>query len=158
MGSKSAGGPTTFQAKFIQRGRAMALPAISWVYGVDRTSPLAWAGATVPERGWNGCMRDIMDVKGASGALYRFTRCREGNPLSAMGGNFIYAREEGDGVAMIYAGEAQNLLTDARSHWDRAVRDHGAMGLYTRLNISEGVRLRELEDITAAAVLPMSAD
>jgi hypothetical protein len=102
-------------------------------------------------------MRDLIDVKGASGAVYRFTRFRVGNPLSAMGGNFIYASEVGDASQIIYAGEAQNLLTDARVLWDQAVREHAAEGLYTRLNISESVRQKEHTDITSAYLPPMNA-
>ena len=102
-------------------------------------------------------MKDIIDVRGASGAAYRFTRFREGNPLSAMGGNFLYARESDDITAVLYVGEAQNLLTGARFLWDEAVRDHGAEGLYTRLNISERTRQAEHADILAASVAPMNA-
>jgi hypothetical protein len=100
-------------------------------------------------------VRDIIDLKGASGAVYRFTRFRDGNPLSAMGGNFAYVRDEADGPVVLYVGEAQNLLTGARVLWDRAVRDHAADGLFTRLNISEGVRRREDDDINASGPLPM---
>jgi len=112
-------------------------------------------------------MRDIIDVRGASGVAYRFTRFRDGNPLSAMGGNFVYARPqnaekggggEGDGAAeVVYAGEAQNLLTDARRLWDRAVAEHGVTDLFTRLNISERTRRHEHADILAAARPPMNA-
>ena len=101
-------------------------------------------------------MKDILDVRGASGAVYRFTRFREGNPLSAMGGNFVYARGDEDGIVILFAGEAQNLLVGAREHWDRAVRDYGANGLYTRLNISEAVRRREHADISEGRELPMT--
>ena len=117
-------------------------------------------------------MRDIIDVKGASGVAYRFTRFRDGNPLSAMGGNFIYARPqnsdkgsaekagggEGNGAAeVVYAGEAQNLLTDARRLWDRAVAEHGVTDLFTRLNISERTRQHEHADILAGTRPPMNA-
>ena len=102
-------------------------------------------------------MKDIIDVRGGSGAAYRFTRFRDGNPLSAMGGNFLYAREAGDVTAVLYVGEAQNLLTGARVAWDGAVRDHRAEGLYTRLNISERTRQAEHADILAGAVAPMNA-
>ena len=95
-------------------------------------------------------MRDIIDVKGASGVFYRFTRFRNGNPLSAMGGNFIYAKQGEEGPHVIFAGEAQNLLTDSRVWWDRAVRDHAAVDLFTRLNISERTRRQEHADILAA--------
>jgi hypothetical protein len=106
-------------------------------------------------------MRDIIDVRGASGVAYRFTRFREGNPLSAMGGNFLYTRpgtEESEAPQLIYAGEAQNLLTDARRLWDRAVAEHGVTDLFTRLNISERTRQQEHADILAAALPPMNAD
>ena len=113
-------------------------------------------------------MRDIIDVRGASGVAYRFTRFREGNPLSAMGGNFIYARPKaddegagggaaGEAAEVIYAGEAQNLLTDARREWERAVAEHRVTDLFTRLNISERVRRQEHADILAAAPPPMNA-
>jgi hypothetical protein len=107
-------------------------------------------------------MRDIIDVRGASGVTYRFTRFRDGNPLSAMGGNFIYARPgataDGDGAPEVaYAGEAQNLLTDARRLWDLAVAEHGVTDLFTRLNISERTRRHEHADILAALRPPMNA-
>lgn len=107
-------------------------------------------------------MRDIIDVRGASGVAYRFARFRDGNPLSAMGGNFIYVRpgagEEAEGaLEVIYAGEAQNLLTDARRLWDQAVAEHGVTDLFTRLNISERTRRHEHADILAAASPPMNA-
>jgi hypothetical protein len=107
-------------------------------------------------------MRDIIDVRGASGVTYRFTRFRDGNPLSAMGGNFIYARPptaaEGDGAPeVVYAGEAQNLLTDARRLWDLAVAEHAVTDLFTRLNISERTRRHEHADILAAVRPPMNA-
>jgi hypothetical protein len=101
-------------------------------------------------------MKDIIDVRGASGAAYRFTRFREGNPLSAMGGNFVYARETDDVTTILFVGEAQNLLTGAQSLWDDAVRGHGAEGLYTRLNISERTRQAEHSDILAALATPMN--
>ena len=102
-------------------------------------------------------MQDIIDIRGASGVSYRFTRFRDGNPLSAMGGNFLYAREGGEGAEVLYAGEAQNLLTDAREFWERAVAEHGAKDLYTRLNISAGTRRLEHADILAASATQMNA-
>jgi hypothetical protein len=102
-------------------------------------------------------MRDLIDVKGASGAVYRFTRFRVGNPLSAMGGNFIYVRQKAERYEVIYANEAQNLLTDARRLWDQAVREYSAEGLYIRLNIAQNVRQREHDDIVNASEPPMNA-
>ena len=102
-------------------------------------------------------MKDIIDVRGASGAAYRFTRFRDGNPLSAMGGNFVYACETADATTILFVGEAQNLLTGAQILWGEAAREHGAEGLYTRLNISERTRRAEHTDILAATKTPMNA-
>lgn len=102
-------------------------------------------------------MRDLIDVKGASGAVYRFNLLREGRPLSPMGGNFLYVREDGDAYEIIYVGEAQNLLTGAREHWAEAVRTYGAAHLFTRLNVTERVRRHEYLDIAEAAAPPMAA-
>lgn len=102
-------------------------------------------------------MRDMIDVRGASGAVYRFNLIREGRPLSPMGGNFIYLREAGEGYEVIHVGEGQNLLTDARVLWQQAVRDHGAAHLFTRLNITERVRQHEHADIMEAVSPPMNA-
>jgi hypothetical protein len=102
-------------------------------------------------------MRDLIDVRGASGAVYRFNLLREGRPLSPMGGNFLYVREVGEGYEIVYVGEAQNLLTGARENWTEAVRTFGAAHLFTRLNVTERVRRQEYLDIAEAAAPPMSS-
>jgi hypothetical protein len=103
-------------------------------------------------------MREYVDVAGASGATYRFMRLREGRPLSPMGGNYLYARYTGERCELVYAGEAQNLLTSAREHWTEAAARFQATELYSRLNISERTRQRELADIVAATAPPMNAE
>lgn len=101
-------------------------------------------------------MKDLIDVHGASGAVYRFALVREGRPLSPIGGNYLFVREEDDGYQIIYANEGQNLGTDAKTRWDEAVASYGALHLFTRLNISEGVRRHEHDDILAAISPPMN--
>ena len=101
-------------------------------------------------------MRDLLDIKGASGTVYRFSRLREGRPLSAMGGNFVYARVNGDAMELVYTGESENLMKDAQVHWSAAVEGFGAEHLFSRLNISERVRKSENEDILAAVSPPMN--
>jgi hypothetical protein len=98
----------------------------------------------------SGRLRDYLDIRGASGTTYRFLRLKDGRPLSPMGGNFVYARFTGDRFDMILAGEAQNLLKDARDRWNEAVERYQVSDLYSRLNISERVRLLELADIVDA--------
>ena len=102
-------------------------------------------------------MRDMIDLKGASGAVYRFSLFRDGRPLSPMGGNYAYVREAGEGYEVIHVGEGQNLLTDARGRWAQAAAEHGVAHLFTRLNITERVRKQEHDDIVAAAHPPMNA-
>jgi hypothetical protein len=102
-------------------------------------------------------MRDLIDLRGASGAVYRFNLVREGRPLSPMGGNFAYVREAGEGYEVVHVGEGENLLTEARTRWAQAVAEHGAAHLFTRLNIAERVRQHEHADIVAATHPPMNA-
>ncbi|MGH6970022.1 MAG: hypothetical protein ACREEQ_00295, partial [Caulobacteraceae bacterium] len=99
-------------------------------------------------------MRDLIDVPGASGANYRFMRLKEGRPLSPMGGNYLYVRFTGERMETIFAGEAQNLLKDARARWSEAVERFQASELYSRLNISERVRQLELADLVEASAPP----
>jgi hypothetical protein len=102
-------------------------------------------------------VQDYVDVHGTSGTTFRFLRLKDGRPLSPMGGNYIYVRFTGDRVDMILAGEAQNLLKDALERWNEAVERYQVTELYSRLNISERVRLLELADIVGANHPPMNA-
>jgi hypothetical protein len=102
-------------------------------------------------------VKDYVDVTGASGANYRFMRLKDGRPLSPMGGNFIYGRYTGEAFEIIYAGEVQNLLKDARERWSEAQQRYQVSDLYSRLNISERVRQLELADIADANHPPMNA-
>jgi len=96
-------------------------------------------------------VKDRIDVRGASGAVYRFSLCDQSLLLSPMGGNYLYVRERGTAYDIILAGEGQNLANDARSRWRDAVRSHGATHLFTRLNIAERIRRSEHADIVAIA-------
>ena len=101
-------------------------------------------------------VRDLLDLKGASGRIYRFMLLRDGRPLSPMGGNYAYVRDPEGDREVIFADEAQNLLQDARRRWTDAVQMHGDLHLYTRLNISERVRLQEHADLIEGLTPPMN--
>ena len=96
-------------------------------------------------------MKDTIDLTGASGANYRFQLFRDGRPLSPMGGNYLYVREEpfGGGFTVLYVGEGENLLTGAPSRWAEAETDGHATHLFTRLNISQMIRKHEYRDLIA---------
>jgi hypothetical protein len=73
-----------------------------------------------------------------------------------MGGNFLYWRFTGETCELIYAGEVQNLLRDARERWSEAQQRFQVSDLYSRLNISERVRQLELADIVEANHPPLN--
>ncbi len=102
-------------------------------------------------------MRDLLDLKGASGRIYRFMLLRDGRPLSPMGGNYAYIRDPEGDKEVIFADEAQNLLQEAKRRWTDAVQMHGELCLYTRLNISERIRLQEHADLVDALTPPMNS-
>jgi len=99
---------------------------------------------------------DYVDIRGVSGTTYRFMRLKDGRPLSPMGGNYLYVRFTGEKLDIILAGEAQNLLKDARERWNEAAERYQVQELYSRLNISERVRVLELADIVEANHPPMN--
>ena len=100
----------------------------------------------------------IIDLKGASGATYRFMKSERDQILSPMGGNFVYARDLDGGCEVVFVGEAPSLMTGARARWEQAVRDHGASQLFTRLNVTERVRRLEQGDILSRITPPMNID
>jgi hypothetical protein len=101
-------------------------------------------------------VRDLLDLKGASERVYRFMLVREGRALSPMGGNYLYAVMDGDSLKILYAAEAQNLLSSARDRWGEAVQMYGPAQIYMRLNISERIRKMEHDDLLAALKPPMN--
>ncbi|MBV8683150.1 MAG: hypothetical protein JO111_09775 [Caulobacteraceae bacterium] len=103
-------------------------------------------------------MHDTIDVRGASGAVYRFMRVRGDQPLTRMGGNFIYARKSDGTWEIVFVGEAPNLMADAHRLWPQAVQDYGAEELFTRLNVTERIRRIEQSDILKVITPPMNAE
>ncbi|HEY5106234.1 MAG TPA: hypothetical protein VII73_05595 [Caulobacteraceae bacterium] len=100
-------------------------------------------------------MKDLIDLKGASGAVYRFAHFRDGRSLSPTGGAYLYVRAVGETCQVIHLGEGPNLLKDAHSHWAQAVELFGATDLFTRLNVTEWARQLEHTDMMAAIDAPM---
>lgn len=104
-------------------------------------------------------MRDQIDCRVGSGEHLRFTLFKEGRPLSPMGGNYLYVREDDDGtVRIVFAGATDNLALNAQARWGEAQSKYGAIGLYTRLNITAAVRRREHEALLEVLDPPMNAN
>ncbi len=91
-------------------------------------------------------MKPYIELKGASGAVYRYKLADNGDPNTTIAGNYVYVDANGD---VVFAGEANNLV-DAKGRWSEASTRFGAAGLYTRLNVSGASRADEYSDIVIA--------
>jgi len=101
-------------------------------------------------------MKDQIDCRCQSGEYLRFSLFKEGRPLSPMAGNFMYVREEGEALAVVYLGETENLAQHAQERWSEASEGFGASGIYTRLNITAAQRRRELVELMRTYTPPMN--
>lgn len=91
-------------------------------------------------------MNDFLDLKGASGARYRFRQWPEGAAHLPAAGNYAYVRAEASGHTVLWVGET-NDLSKARADWNEGKR-RGATHVFTRLNVARAVRIAEHEDLT----------
>src|SRR5579871_6259791 len=95
-------------------------------------------------------VKDQIDCRCKSGEYLRFFLFKEGRPLSPMAGNYMYVREDGEALEVIYVGETDNLAQHAQERWPEAERGFGAGGIYTRLNITAAARRREQVELLTA--------
>ncbi len=100
-------------------------------------------------------MYSHLDLKGASGACYRFRPASE--VRTPMSGGYVYIRNGNEGCELIYASPADNLLNDPPSRWKEAVSRFGATDIFVRLNVSRSARDQEMADIAEAHQPPMNA-
>jgi len=101
-------------------------------------------------------VKDQIDCRCKSGEYLRFFLFKEGRPLSPMAGNYMYVREEGDALDVVYVGETDNLAQHAQERWAEAETTFGASGIYTRLNITAAARRREQVELLSAYAPPMN--
>jgi hypothetical protein len=94
-----------------------------------------------------GSMKDFIDLKGASGAFYRFRLWPEGAPHLPIAGNYVFLKAEPDGVTVVLVG-ATNDLSQARRAWGK-VAQRGVTHVFTRLNVARATRTAEHEDLVA---------
>jgi len=91
-------------------------------------------------------VKPYIDLKGASGAVYRYKLAEDRDPRTTIAGNYLYLNAEGD---VVFAGEANNLHDSTRG-FSEAAEKHAAEYLYVRLNVSGAARADELADLLAA--------
>jgi hypothetical protein len=94
-------------------------------------------------------MNDQIDLRGASGAIYRYRLDNPSRPANAAGGVFVYVRQAQHGPQVVYASHTDCLARADLERWQEAIADYGATHLYTRLHVSCAGRTQELEDLVA---------
>jgi len=96
-----------------------------------------------------------IDLKGDSGASYRYKLAEGDEPRTALAGNYVYVKEAKGGAQVICAGETNNLSTGARDRWNEA-QAQGATHLFFRLNVGGAIRAQELDDLVRSLHPPMN--
>lgn len=91
-------------------------------------------------------MKEIIDLRGASGATYRFRLWAPGASHLPTGGNYAYVKETPGGFTVLTAAAVDDLSLTRSAHGAMA-NELGATHLFTRLNVSRAVRTAEAEDI-----------
>ena len=97
-------------------------------------------------------MSALLDLAGASGAVYRFRRHEAPGALPAIAGNFVAVESQ---TGKVVCCGAVDSLAFARDPWDTAVARHGADRLYVRYNVARTTREAEHADLVTALKPPM---
>ena len=90
-------------------------------------------------------MKDFVDLKGASGASYRFRRLPEGQAHLRIAGNYAMLKRRAGGFTVVHVGVTDDL-SQARAMCPTGT---GATHLFTRLNVSRTAREAEHADLVA---------
>jgi hypothetical protein len=97
------------------------------------------------------------ELAGKSGARYRYTPLEEDRFLPPQAANYVIARLTKDGAAIIYAGETDNLASQAwRETLAKARADYPGAKILTRLNVTRAIREAELGDLIEQHQPPMN--
>lgn len=99
-------------------------------------------------------MPPYIDLKGASGVVYRFHLADTARPLTPGSGIYLLVASKPDGLLVLDAEEASNLHQDALPRWETACKQHGPLGIYLRLHVARAPRQHELADVRSALTLP----
>jgi hypothetical protein len=95
-----------------------------------------------------GRVKEHLDLRGVSGAVYRFQLIGDDSKVPAEGGNYVYARIVDNAFSLVYCG-VTDTLHDAKQNWSKAADEYGANALFVRRNITRSQREREHIDIVA---------
>ena len=101
-------------------------------------------------------MQTFIDLRGASGALYRFRLWPDGAAHVPIAGNYVFVKADSEGVGVLLVG-ATNNLSQARADWSR-VAGRGATHVFTRLNVVRAERMAQHADVAAAHPSALSSE
>jgi hypothetical protein len=101
-------------------------------------------------------MQDFIDLKGASGAEYRFRVWAEGAAHLPIAGNYAILKVDEEGVSVLLIG-ATNDLSQARKDWSRVAK-RSPTHIFTRLNVARATREAEHADLTAGYKSALASD
>lgn len=93
-------------------------------------------------------MQNFIDLRGASGADYRFRLWPEGASHPPMAGNYVFLKEGEAGAFTVLLVGVTNDLSSARREWS-AVASRGATHVFTRLNVARALRTTEHADLAS---------
>jgi hypothetical protein len=89
-----------------------------------------------------------VEISGASGQSYAFTRLEHDSPLRAVGATYLIAEPAKAGWRILFAGETNNLADPSwRASLDAARPEYPKAECLIRLNVSRSVREAEIADI-----------
>ena len=92
-------------------------------------------------------MNDFLDLKGASGAAYRFRLWPENAAHLPVAGNYVVLKANPGGFQVLLIGATSNL---SLARTDAAKVDKlGPTHVFTRLNVARATRMAEHEDLVA---------
>ncbi len=92
-------------------------------------------------------MNDFLDLKGASGATYRFRVWPKNAAHLPVAGNYVVLKAGADGFQVLLLGATHNLSL-ARADAAK-VASLGPTHVFTRLNVARLTRFAEHEDLVA---------
>jgi hypothetical protein len=98
-----------------------------------------------------------IELAGLSGARYRYTPIEEERFLPPAGANFVIAELTKAGPRVVFAGETDNLASQAwRPTLEKARKTCPGAKVLTRLNVTRAMREAERADLIAAHEPPLN--
>ncbi len=104
-----------------------------------------------------GALSRQIEFAGKSGARYRYTPLEEDRFAPPAGANYVIAEIRADGPAVVYAGETDNLASQAwRGPLEEARKTYAQAKVLTRLNVTRAIREAERADLIEQYQPPMN--